>query len=76
MQLDVGIERQKPRFRYGGDLRRILQVEKDEPGSLAVVSGKIGRLRLYIGENGFDGLGQTAIADRGIARFYRDCNLE
>jgi hypothetical protein len=76
MQLDVGIEGQKPRFRHGGDLRRILQVEEDEPGSLAIVSGKIGSFRLQIGENGFDGLGQAAIADRGIARFHRDCNLE
>ena len=56
MELDVGIEGQKPRFRHGGDLRRILQVEEDEPGSLAIVCGKIRRLRLQIGEYGFDGL--------------------
>ena len=72
MQLDVGVEGQKPRFRHGGDLRRILQVEEDEPGSLAIVCGKIGRFRLQISENGFDGLAQAAIADRGIARLYGD----
>ena len=52
MELEMGIERQKPRFRHGGDLRRILQVEEDEPGSLAIVCGKIRRLRLQISENG------------------------
>jgi len=51
MELDVGIESQKPRFRHCGDLRRVLQVEEDEPGSLAIVFGKIGCLRFQVGEN-------------------------
>ena len=68
MELDVSIEGQKPRFRHGGDLRCILQVEEDEPGSLAIVCRKIGCLGLQISENGFDGLAQAAVADRGIAR--------
>src|SRR5258707_9275047 len=72
MELDMGIESLKPRFRHGGYLRRILQVEEDEPRSLAIVFGKIGCLRLQVGKNGVDGLGQAAIADRGIPRLNRD----
>ncbi len=40
MELDMGIESQKPRFRHGGDLRRILQVEKMNPVLLPLSAAK------------------------------------
>ena len=42
MELDVGIEGQKPRLCYCGYLRCVLEVKKDEPCPLTVVFCKIG----------------------------------
>jgi hypothetical protein len=45
------VEGQKLRPRHDGDLRRVLQVEEDEPGSLVIVFAKIGCLRLQVGDS-------------------------
>jgi len=72
MDLDMRIESQKPGLGHGGDLRGIFQIEEDEPASLAMLVHEISRLGLEVIQNGFDSLGQTAIADRGIPGFDRN----
>jgi len=65
-----------PRNLHTERFSRTLRVEEDEPGSLAIVCGKIRRLRLQISENGLDGLAQAAIADRGNSRLHGNRNLK
>ncbi len=51
MYFDAGIECEHPGFGHLRDLGIVLNVEKDEGGSLAVFNQEIGSLRLQVLQN-------------------------
>ena len=68
MELQMGIEGQKPRLRDCRNLRAVVQVKEDEPGLRTIVFRKIGGLGFQVAENRFNRCGQAALADHSIAR--------
>jgi hypothetical protein len=75
MNLNAGIEREKPRLGDGWDLRRILHLEKNERRSLTVAVRKIDGLRLQICQDRLNGSAELTGLRGRVAGLNGDVDL-
>src|SRR5437867_10987773 len=74
---ELGVEREKPWFRDGRDLRGVLHVEDDRATALAVIVGvEIGRLRFEVGNQSFDSRGQGSSPGGCVPGLHRNGNSQ
>src|SRR4051812_47430191 len=74
--LNGGVDRHEERLGDGWNLRRFLEVEDDQSGALAVLSGEVGRLRLELSHHALHGSSPRAIPDRPVRRLGFHLDLE
>src|SRR5438876_270814 len=76
VNLDARIEREEPWFGDRRNLRRVLEIEENEPRALAVGVREIDRLRLQVSQDRLDGRPELAGLGGRVPGFHGDIHFE
>ena len=75
-ELDIRLERQKPRLGQRRNPGRVSQIDDEHRSPLSILLGEIGRLRLEGFEDAADFCADRAVLDRGIEGLVWDFDME